>query len=157
TFTFGGTQRTLATKLNDNGGSYLGFIGFPTSLVAGIQMLPFSGTAYYLGADPSLVSTTYGLAQQGATRQGRNPLGPPTYQSLLLPFEAFVNPSAALQQYQALLTPVNKIRPVNPLNQIDNDAFNIHWIEQLLQYGQVDETVTANTISYAVFKNTANV
>jgi hypothetical protein len=152
-----GTQRTLVTKLNNNGGSYLGFIGFETSKVAGIQMLPFSGSAYYLGADPSFVSTTYTIAQKGATWQGRIPVGPPTYQSLLLPYEAFFNPAQALQDYKAALTPVNKIRPANPLDQIDNDAFNIHWIEQLLEYGQVDETVTANTISYAVFKNTANV
>ena len=51
----------------------------------------------------------------------------------------FVDPSAALQDYKAALNPVNKIRPANPLDQIDNDAFNIHWIEQLLEYGQVEK------------------
>src|SRR5262249_7535020 len=40
TFTFGGTQRTLAPKLNDNGGSHLRFIGFPTPLCARPPLLP---------------------------------------------------------------------------------------------------------------------
>ncbi len=70
-----GTQRSLVTKLNGSGGGYVGFIGFQTSNVAGIQMLPLSGSAYYLGQDPSFVNTTYTLAQRGIRPRARFPLG----------------------------------------------------------------------------------
>lgn len=147
------TQRTIVTKMNSNGGAYVGFIGFQTSRVAGIQFLPFSGSAYYLGQDPTFVATTFGLAQKGATAAGVIPVLPPTYQSLLLPYEALTNPSAALSTYKQN---INQIAPINPLDLIDNNAFNIHWIETLQAYGQVDTTVTADTVSYAVFQQPGN-
>src|SRR5262249_40668572 len=99
---------------------------------------------------PNFVKTEYPLAQKGATWQGRIPVGPPTWQSLILPYDAFVDPTNALSLYKQNRS---KIGPVNPMDLIDNDAFNVHWIEQLLQYGRVDETVTANTISYQAFFN----
>ena len=145
-----GTQRTIVTKLNNNGGSYVGFIGLQTSRVAGIQFLPFSGSAYYLGQSPSFVATTYGLAQKGASAAGTIPLVPPTYQSLLLPYLALSDPKAAFSQYTQN---INQISLVNPGDYIDNDAFNLHWIEVLQAYGQVDPSVTANTVFYTVFNN----
>jgi hypothetical protein len=144
-----GTQRTIVTKLNSNGGASVGFIGFQTSRVAGIQFLPFSGSAYYLGQDPGFVATTYALAQKGATAAGVIPVQPPTYQSLLLPYLALSDPTTALNTYTAN---INQIAPVNPNDLIDNNAFNIHWMEVLQAYGQVDASVTADTVSYAVFK-----
>src|SRR5262249_14399393 len=139
---------TLVTKLTTAGGAYVGFIGFQTSRVAGIQFLPFSGSAYYLGQDPTFVQTTYDLAQKGATAAGVIPGLPATHQSLLLPHLAHSNPAQALALYKQNIDPIS---PVNPLDLIDNHAFNVHWIEVLQQYGQVDASVTADTISYAVF------
>jgi hypothetical protein len=146
-----GTQRSLVTKLNGSGGGYVGFIGFQTSNVAGIQMLPLSGSAYYLGQDPSFVNTTYTLAQKGNTAAGTIPVGPPTYQSVLLPYLALANPAMALSDYQTAVTN-NTIAPINPGDLIDNNAFNMHWIEVLNAYGQVDANVTANVPEYTVFE-----
>ena len=148
-----GTQRTIVTKLNSNGGGYVGFIGFQTSRVAGIQFLPFSGSAYYLGQSASFVATTYKLAQKGSTAAGVIPVGPPTYQSLILPYLALSDPMAALTMYQ---NQINAIAPVNPLDLIDNNAFNIHWIEVLAAYGQVDPNVHADTVSYTVFQDSTS-
>jgi endoglucanase Acf2 len=146
-----GTQRTLVTKLNNNGGSYVGFIGFQTSRVAGIQMLPLSGSAYYLGQDTNFVNTTYTIAQKGATAAGVIPVAPPTYQSLLLPYLALSNPTMAFSAYQTAVEN-NQIAPINPNNLIDNNAFNMHWIEVLDAYGQVDSSVTADIASFTVFQ-----
>jgi YD repeat-containing protein len=144
--------RTLATKLNGDGGSYVGFIGLQPTRVTGIQVLPLSGSAYYLGLDPNFVGQTFNLAYQGGkggTQQGLIPIAPPFYQSVILPYEALNNPPLALTLYKANLPSIGQI---NPLDLIDNNAFNIHWMEGLQAYGQVDGTVTADTISYAVFK-----
>ena len=148
TYTFGGTQRSIVTKLNSNGGAYVGFIGFQTSRVTGIQILPLGGGAYYMGQDANFVAKTYELAQTGATAPGVIPVLVPTYQSLLLPYLALSDPDAALTLYKQN---INAIQPVNPLDLVDNNAFNIHWIEGLQAYGHVDATVHADTISYAVF------
>src|SRR5262249_24886596 len=83
----------------------------------------------------------------GATAAGVIPVGPPTYQSLLLPYLALSDPTAALSEYKKNIAAIS---PLNPLNLIDNNAFNIHWIEVLQQYGRVDASVTAATTSYAV-------
>ena len=69
-----GTQRTIVTKLNSNGGAYVGFIGFQTSRVAGIQFVPFSGSAYYLGQSPSeLRRHDLCAGPEGSDRTGRHP------------------------------------------------------------------------------------
>jgi hypothetical protein len=151
-----GTQRTLVTKVTGSGGSYIGFIGFPTSSVAGIQMIPLSGSAYYLGQDPSFVTTNYNLAQKGNTAPGRIPVGLPTYQGLLLPYLALSDPTHALTLYENAAAQ-NQITPVNPNDLIDNNAFNMHWIEALAAYGHVDATITANTPSYTVFTSATSV
>ncbi len=143
-------RRTLVTELFSGGGSYTGFIGTQTSNVTGIQLLPLSGSAYYLGQATSFVQQTYDLAQIGNRAAGVQPVGPPTYQSLLIPYLAFVDPTMALALYEQNLS---FIPPINPNDYIDNAAFNIHWIEVLQQYGQVDSSITANTVSYQVFKN----
>jgi hypothetical protein len=148
----GSTQWTVVTKLNNNGGNYVGFIGNQTSNVTGIQLLPLSGSAYYLGQDPSFVDTTSMLAQQGPSLPGQIPVSPPTYQSLLLPYLALYDPTTALETYTSNVAAIGAI---NPGDLIDNAAFNIHWIEVLKEYGQVDPTVTANIVSYAAFKQPA--
>jgi hypothetical protein len=150
-----GTQRSLVTKVTGSGGSYVGFIGQQTSNVAGIQMLPLSGSAYYLGQNPTFVSTNYALAQRAPAFPGRIPVGVATYQSLLLPYLALSNPTMALTEYEAGVS-ANTITQVNQNDLIDNNAFNMHWIEVLNAYGQVDSSVTANTPSYTVFQQSTN-
>jgi hypothetical protein len=143
------TVRTLVSKLNGDGGAYVGFIGLETTRLAGIQMLPLNGAAYYLGLDPAFAGQTYDLAIQGGSTQGLIPLAPPYYQSVIYPYLALSDPGQALKNYRKNL---NSIGQINPRDLIDNSAFNIHWMEGLQAYGQVDGTVTADTVSYAVFK-----
>ncbi|MHB1425324.1 MAG: glycosyl hydrolase [Gemmataceae bacterium] len=146
----GNTVRSLVTKLNGDGGAYGGFIGSKTTAIAGIQILPLNGASYYLGYNPNFVSQTYNLAITGGTQPGDVPATPPTYLSVMYPYLALSNPTQALQLYTSNIAQIGQ---VNPGDLIDNNAFNIHWIEGLQAYGQVDGTVTANTVSYTVFKN----
>jgi hypothetical protein len=157
----GNTVRTLVTFLQSNGGAYVGFVGLNTTSVAGIQMLPLGGSSYYLGANSSFVSQTYNLATggtltqpspsvQGGFPQGDVPLKPPSYLSMIYPYEALYDPNTALTNY---LTNLPRVSPINPTDLFDNNVFNLHWIEVLRAYGQVDTSVTADTVSYTVFKD----
>jgi hypothetical protein len=66
---------------------------------------------------------------------------------------ALINPTPALKQYKQNIA---QISPINFGDLIDNNAFNIHWMEVLQAYGKVDTSVTADTIDYSVFnKGTA--
>jgi len=143
-------RRSVVTKLSSNGGTYLGFIGAPTSALAGIQILPLSGSAYYLGQDPNFVKTTYDFAIQGPTQPGFIPVSPPIYLSVLYPYYALSKAADALNLYKNNIDSINAVNPGNP---IDNHAFNIHWIEVLKAYGTVDASVTADAISYTVFRD----
>ncbi|HZY84703.1 MAG TPA: glycosyl hydrolase [Gemmataceae bacterium] len=103
------TVRTLVTFLLGNGGAYQGFIGPNTTNVAGIQVLPLGGSSYYLGADPNFVSQTYDLAIQGGFAKGDVPLTPPTYLSVIYPYEALTNADAALDNYLNNLPRISQI------------------------------------------------
>jgi endoglucanase Acf2 len=166
----GGVQtRQLVTERTSQGGLYIGFIGTDTTNVTGIQLLPLSGSAYYLGQNPN-VAAIYNLAVSGNTNPpptvpdgkpfGKVPINPPLYLSVLYPYLALSDPKAALNLYTQN---INNISLVNPGDLIDNNAFNVHWMEVLQQYGQVDATVHASytdaggqvhaVYSYGAFKN----
>src|SRR5262249_60596930 len=103
------TVRTLVTFLQGNGASYEGFIGANTTTVAGIQVLPLGGSSYYLGANPDFVFQTYTLANQGGFAKGDVPLTPPTYQSVIYPYQALTNADAALTNYLNNLPGISQI------------------------------------------------
>jgi endoglucanase Acf2 len=142
--------RQLVTERTTQGGLYVGFIGTDTTNVTGIQLLPLSGSAYYLGQNPN-VASIYSLAVSGNNQPpptvppgkpfGKLPISPPLYLSVLYPYLALSDPKAALQNYTQNL---DTITLVNPGDLIDNNAFNIHWIEVLQQYGRVDASLHAS-------------
>lgn len=140
--------RPAISKLNGAGSQYGGFIGLLTSNLVGIQMLPFSGGAYYLGTDPAFVRRNYDQAMTNPTQPGAQPVVPPSYQAQLLSYLAFTDPDKALTDFVAQR---GTITPVNPGNPIDSLAFTFNWIKGLQAYGRVDPTVTADTPSFAVF------
>jgi endoglucanase Acf2 len=168
-FTGGVQTRQLVTERTSQGGLYVGFIGTDTTNVTGIQLLPLSGSAYYLGQNPN-VAAIYNLAVSGNKNPpptvpdgkpfGKIPINPPLYLSVLYPYLALSDPKEALKLYTQ---DINSISLVNPGDLIDNNAFNIHWMEVLQQYGQVDASVHASytdasgqvhaVYSYGAFKN----
>lgn len=131
-----------------------GFIGLIPSALAGIQMLPLTGGSLYLGRDPAFVQRLYDQATLAVRQVGAVPVTPSSYLSVLDPYLALANADAARAKY---LTDLPGIGPINPGVPIDTAAFNLHWIGVLQAYGQVDASVTADTVSYGVFiKTTGN-
>lgn len=130
-----------------------GFIGTVPLRFAGIQMIPLSGGSYYLGETPSYVQKVFDFALSGTTEEGKPPVLTPKYLTLLYPYLALSDPNAALSLYKTAVAK-GGIGPVNFGQPIDNDAFNIHWITTLLQFGQVDISFHADVPSFQVFSKT---
>jgi len=141
--------RPSISKLNSSGAEYGGFIGLLTSRLAGIQMLPFSGASYYLGRDTDFVLRNYAQANSNPSQVGDLPIIPPAYYTIILPYLALADPETALTQYLAQLESITLVNGIN--NPIDNHAFNIHWMSVLQEYGTIDTSVSADTVSYAAF------
>jgi hypothetical protein len=145
----GTTQRVSISTLRGASGQYFGFIGLETSRLAGIQMLPLTGASYYLGSDTTFVSANFQKAMAGAVQQGGVPIEAPVYTSVLYPYLALSEPDHAWQLFSQNLS---SIAPINPGDSIDNLAYDTQWIKVLQAYGQVDDSVSANVVSYQVFK-----
>ena len=143
-----GDNRPNISTLWNASGRYQGYVGNIPSGLLGIQVLPLNGASYYLGSDPAFVQRAYNQAVTQVTQADGIPFRPTSYLSVIDPYLALADPAKALQLYTSNL---DKIAPVNPGLPIDNVPFNVHWIQTLQAYGQVDTTVTANTVSYTVF------
>jgi hypothetical protein len=146
-------DRPLLPVLRNGQSVVGGFIGTVQLRFAGIQMLPLSGGAYYLGDSPTYVQTLYNWASENTTPVNVPPIAVPKYLSFLYPYLALNNPDQALALYKDGAAK-GQISPINPGQWIDTNAFNIHWIEGLQQYGQVDTSFHADTVSYMVFSKT---
>ncbi len=109
------------------------------SFVHGINMLPITGSMNYLGRNPEYVSKNYGEIVK------RNRGEPLTWRDCLWMFLAFGEPKRALELFEddPYFTP-----------EFGNSrALTYHTISNLAALGHVDTTVTADTPTYAVFKN----
>jgi hypothetical protein len=148
-------DRPLLPFPHTGDGEIGGFVGDIRSNFAGIQTIPLTGGSYYLGRDPAFVQRLYNWAAFNTSQVGQVPIQTPSYLTMLYPYLALADPAQALSLYQAAVA-AGTIGPINPNLPIDTNAFNIHWITGLLNYGQVDTTVTADTATYTVFRKSAS-
>jgi hypothetical protein len=133
-----------------------GFVGNIPAAQAGIQVVPLTGASLYLGSNTAFVKRNADFAFSAIAQQGETPVKPSAYLSVLGPYLAFLNGTYNGQTARAkYLADLPKIMPVNPGVPIDTASFNIHWFDVFEAYGQVDTSVTADTVSYAVFIKTA--
>src|SRR5262249_42490343 len=129
----------------------------------GIQIVPLNGSSLYLGSNTAFVTSVYTFARHNLdgggntlTQTGGIPVKPSSYLSVLDPYLAFLNaPFNGKSAKQMYLDDLPAVPPINPGVPIDTASFNIHWFDVFAAYGQVDTTVTANVVSYAVFIKTA--
>jgi endoglucanase Acf2 len=129
-------------------GAVGGFVGSFKSAWSGIQMLPFSGGAYYLGRDPAFVERLSQWALSNSSPIGQVPIRTPDFLSFVYPYYALSDPDQAISLYQTNLA---KICPKNNGLWIDTAAFNMHWMQGLQMYGQVDTSVVSGASQAMVF------
>jgi endoglucanase Acf2 len=144
TFPSGFTRVEIANVFDGKGDTGTFFSG-QIELEHGIEFLPFHGGSLYLGRDPAYVQRN--LAE--ITRIDPNAFAPGStnWPDLMEEYEALVDPATALNQFN------------NTSFVFDGDskANEYYWITNLQALGRVDETVTANTPLYRVFKTPSGV
>src|SRR5262249_12715757 len=129
-----------------------GFVGDIPAAQAGIQIVPLTGASLYLGSNPAFVKRNADFALSAITQQGGTPVKPSVYLSVLDPYLAFLNGTyKGKTARETYLADFSKVTPINPGVPIDTAGFNIHWFDVFEAYGQVDTSVTADAVSYAVF------
>ncbi len=106
--------------------------------VHGINLLPASGAALYLGRRPEYVQKNY------AEIVRRNRGEPLTWRDALWMFLAFAEPTRARQLFEA--------DPYFTPEFGNSTAMTYHFITNLEALGQLDTGVTASIPTYAVFK-----
>ncbi len=150
--------RTNITVVYDNGGSQTTFFGLETTKVLGIQVLPINGSSYYLAgrlptvaANTNYINDNVAYAMKNPMQSGVVPISGDVYLTTTYDYQALADPTTALSSYMTALNADN-LTPFNG-NGTDTNAINLQWINVLLQYGNVDTTVTANTVNYVVFNN----
>lgn len=142
TFPSGFNHTTVANVFDAKSDTGTWFGGQP-DFEHGIEFLPFTGGSLYLGRDPSYVQRNY---NELYAANGNN-LGPNEWPDIMEEFEALVNPTDALNNWN------------NTTSTFDGEtrAHEYYWLTELQTLGQVDTAVTANTPLYAVFKNGSTV
>ena len=106
--------------------------------VHGINLLPITAASLHLGQDTDYVLENYNFLN--------DTYGIDEWEDILWEYLALADPQQAVANlqnnpdYDAAGSPVNETR-----------AHTYHWIHNLNAMGQVDNEITANTFSYAVF------
>lgn len=152
---------TNLSIITNNGALFQTFFGLETSKLLGIQVLPLSGTSWYLSGlstDPAFNANAL-IAEnlQGALYEprqvGGSPIFPDVYLTTTYAYQALLSPNGAadaLVAYKARFA--NNTLALYNTDGSDNHAYNIHFMSVLNEYGTVDNSVTANTTLYTVFK-----
>jgi endoglucanase Acf2 len=125
-------------------------------MIHGINWLPISGASLYLGRYPDYCAANYAalVAEKRERDQKKQPAtsgaagnGPHWnhWADLIWMYRALTDPRDALAQFEA--------RPANFQPEAGNSLANTYtWIAALVELGQVDRSVTADTPFYAVFR-----
>ncbi|HZD94704.1 MAG TPA: glycosyl hydrolase, partial [Candidatus Sulfotelmatobacter sp.] len=140
-----GFSRVAIANVFDGKGDTGTFFSGQIELEHGIEFLPFHGGSLYLGRDPAYVQRNLGEV----TSIDPNAFAPGStnWPDLMEEYEALVDPATALNQFN------------NTTFVFDGEskAHEYYWIANLQALGRVDETVTANTPLYRVFRTASGV
>ncbi|MEP6563302.1 MAG: glycosyl hydrolase, partial [Nakamurella sp.] len=137
-----GWQHSAVGMVWGDGGSYATWFSPDPEKIQGINMLPITGGALYLGYRPDYVRKNY---QEIVTSSG----GPPrVWQDVIGEFLATGDPMSALANYRADSSFVPE--------EGESKAHTFHWIRNLAALGLVDTSVTAdNPLAVSFVKNGA--
>ncbi|NNE71026.1 MAG: carbohydrate-binding protein [Rhodothermales bacterium] len=118
------------------------WFGAHPEFIHGINILPITGGSLYLGRHPDHVSANY--AEIVSERGGQ----PILWKDVLWEYLALADPDLALSHYFA--------DPDYEPFDGESRAHTRHWLYNLKKMGGVDTTTTANTPTYAVFRDGAD-
>ncbi|HLJ29777.1 MAG TPA: glycosyl hydrolase [Candidatus Angelobacter sp.] len=140
-----GFSRVEIANVFDGKGDTGTFFSGQIELEHGIEFLPFHGGSLYLGRDPAYVQRN--LAEVTSIDPNAFAAGSTNWPDIMEEFEALEDPATALNQFN------------NTSFVFDGEskANEYYWITNLQALGRVDETVTANTPLYRVFKTAGGV
>src|SRR5579871_827670 len=140
-----GFSRVEIANVFDGKGDTGTFFSGQIELEHGIEFLPFHGGSLYLGRDPAYVKRN--LAEITSMDANAFASSSPNWPDLIEEYEALEDPATALNQFN------------NTSFVFDGDskANEYYWITNLQALGQVDETVSANTPLYRVFRTPSGV
>ncbi|NND71295.1 MAG: carbohydrate-binding protein, partial [Rhodothermales bacterium] len=115
------------------------WFGADPEFIHGINILPVTSGSLYLGRHPDHIIANYNEIVSERNSQ------PIIWQDILWEYLALADPSLALSYYFA----DNEYEPFDG----ESRAHTLHWLYNLKKMGRVDTTVTADTPTYAVFKD----
>jgi endoglucanase Acf2 len=140
-----GFSRVEIANVFDGKGDTGTFFSGQIELEHGIEFLPFHGGSLYLGRDPAYVQRN--LAEVTSIDPNAFAAGSQNWPDLM-------------EEYEALADPVSALNHFNNTSFVfdgESKAHEYYWIANLQALGRVDETVTANTPLYRVFKTATGV
>ncbi|HEY6249757.1 MAG TPA: glycosyl hydrolase [Candidatus Angelobacter sp.] len=140
-----GFSRVEIANVFDGKGDTGTFFSGQIELEHGIEFLPFHGGSFYLGRDPAYCQRN--INEVLSMDANAFAAGSTNWPDLMEEYEAFFDPNTALNQFN------------NTSFVFDGEskAHEYYWIANLQALGRVDETVTANTPLYRVFKTASGV
>jgi endoglucanase Acf2 len=110
--------------------------------IHGINFLPLTGGALYLGHRPDYVTRNINALYAAPGAEGH-------WHDLLWQYEAFADPASALARWAS--SPNYVADGGQEAGQ--TTAFTYHWLHTFNAVGQVDPTITADIPTYAVFRH----
>jgi endoglucanase Acf2 len=112
--------------------------------IHGINFLPLTGGALYLGHRPDYVTRNINALYAAPGAEGH-------WHDLIWQYEALANPASALVRWAS--APNYVADGAQEAGQ--TTAFTYHWLHTFNALGQVDPTITADIPTYAVFRDPA--
>ncbi len=125
-----------------DGGAYATWFSGEPEMIQGINILPVTGSSFYLGRRPDYLQTWYNFMVQ------KNGAAENNWVDIMWEAQALYDPASALSKFNA------QAATYGPEGG-DSKAHTYHWIQDLNLMGRLDTTTTANVPTYAVFQNGA--
>jgi endoglucanase Acf2 len=136
-----GFSRTQIANLFDGKADTATWFGNAPGFEHGIQFLPFTGASLYLGRDRAYVGRN--LAEVTRATGGAIDKGGTNWPDLMEMYQAFVDPRQALAAWQSTRYVFDG----------ESRAHEFAWLQSMAALGRVDQSVTADTPFYAVFRS----
>jgi endoglucanase Acf2 len=134
-----GYKRTQIANLFDGKSDSATWFGDAAAFEHGIEFMPFTGSSLYLGRDAAYCRRN--LAEVTGPGGQVNPFSK-DWPDLMELYEAFTNPSAALEAWKQTAFTFDG----------ESRAHEFAWLSALNELGEVDESITANTPFHAAFR-----
>jgi len=136
-----GFDRTQIANLFDGKADAATWFGNAPEFEHGIEFLPFTGASLYLGRDPAYVRRN--LAEVTRTSAGSIRRNSDLWPDLMEMYQAFYDPHSALTAWQHTDFTFDG----------ETKAHEFAWLSSMASLGTVDQTITADTPFYAVFRS----